>query len=426
MFQNLLKVALEYDEKYYHEYVAILVHYLQDPEFQEKICTPETLDDLIVLMLDFEARLPPEEVEAVFHELAITKTSDTPPSEETTVLLLSQLINSISGTSATNAFADRTAFNLTTSVIERTRALLTPPTKPSKPQDFNSYPSLVSACVMLGNLATSDEICIAMVSNWRIHVSLKEVLLHSTHSALLFAALGFLRHLAFPEQNRGTLGKDGVLEACQHLLTSQPTDAAVRGEVAALLGKLVTNNLDNITRVVNGTEPTCLQTLVHQSLQPATPLPSTSMKNFSIETGRTIVSILRFLGRSNTPNLNSLHGTIFSTPHIARPIARLVRQRFYLDARSEGLLGLGLMAQTTAGAKCVIAEMEEDEGLLEAIKEFAEGKDGGAEQGGQAGGRDYQNAMVLLQALQNTEGEGDGGLMERIAGLQEGLGRMMI
>jgi hypothetical protein len=38
---------------------------------------------------------------------------------------------------------------------------------------------------------------------------------------------------------------------------------------------------------------------------------------------------------------------------------------------------------------------------LEAIKEFAEGKDGGAEQQGQAAGRDYQNAMVLLQALQN-------------------------
>jgi hypothetical protein len=88
-------------------------------------------------------------------------------------------------------------------------------------------------------------------------------------------------------------------------------------------------------------------------------------------------------------------------PDIARPLARLVRQRFYADARSEGLLGLGLMAQSNEGAARVIKELKEDDGLLEAIKDFAEGKDGGVEQQDRAAGRDYQNAMVLLQALQN-------------------------
>jgi len=51
----------------------------------------------------------------------------------------------------------------------------------------------------------------------------------------------------------------------------------------------------------------------------------------------------------------------------------------------------------------VLEEIKEDAGLLDAIKEFVDGKDGGIEQQqGSTAGRDYQNAMVLLQALQNN------------------------
>ena len=87
---------------------------------------------------------------------------------------------------------------------------------------------------------------------------------------------------------------------------------------------------------------------------------------------------------------------------MARPIARLVRQRFYADARSEGLLGLGLMAQTPEGALGVANEVKADEGLLDAIKEFAgEQKSGDAQtqKSNESAGRDYQNALVLLHGL---------------------------
>jgi hypothetical protein len=412
IFADLLQVALQYDEDHYHEYVAILVHYAQDPEFQQKIATPNILDDLVVLMLDFEARLTPGEIQAVFQELAITKTEDKPPSEDTTVLLLSQLINSISSLSATDAFAQN--FTVRSPVIERIRAKLGYPTDNST--------SAVCACVMLGNLAMSDEICIDMVSIMQLHKPLRDILFFSTHSALLYAALGFLRHLAFPEANRTELGNARIIEACHNYIARQTNDPAVRGEIAALLCKLVTNNSKNIERVVmyrvgerRGEEgelplrsvsdgPTCLGDLVKQSLEPAKPLPSTSMKNFMVETARTIVAILRHLGRAGTDgalNADAVRLRMFECPHVARPLAKLVRQRFYADARSEGLLGLGLMAQSPEGAERVIEEIKEDGGLLEAIKDFAEGKDGGAEQQGQAAGRDYQNAIVLLQALQN-------------------------
>jgi hypothetical protein len=409
-FGNILQVALQYIEDHYHEYVAILVHYLQDSEFQQKVATPELLNNLIVLMLDFEARVTPEESDATFKELAISKDAEKTVSDETNVLLLAQLIGAISAMSATDAFARD--FNVRSPVVETMRAKLCAPA-------FS--PSTVCACIMLGNLAMSDEICVDMVNIMELHVTLIRILSSSNEPALLFTAAGFMRHLTFPEANRNVLADAGLIQTCTHLL--RQTDPAVRGEAAAMICKLVTNNLHNIVKVVSekvgrtvvpdthevagleaSAEPTILHQIVTQALAPSAPLPSTAMKNPAIELARSIVTILRYLGRSDTEqNVDAVRQQMLKVPLIARPVARLVRQRFYADARSEGLLGLGLMAQSPEGAALVIGEIHEDSGLLDAIKDFANGKDGGVDQqGGSAAGRDYQNAVVLLQALQNN------------------------
>jgi hypothetical protein len=313
---------------------------------------------------------------------------------------------------------------------------------------------------MLGNLAMSDEVCIDMVAIMQLHESLISILFFAKQSALLYTAAGFLRHLAFPEVNRRVLGNARLIEAC-HGLIIKSGDAAVRGEVAALLCKLVTNSPENIKRVVvdrvgerrgepgelplkSVRGPSVLEDVVKQALAPAKPLASTSMKNPLVELGRTVIAILRYIGRPNAEgNVNEFQRELVAVPNIARPLAGLMRQRFYADARSEGLLGLGLLAQSAEGAVQVIAEIKEDPKLLDAIKDFAEGKDGGAEQQGSTTGRDYQNAIVLLQALQNNwvsafskilqrgsnedkNDETDNSLRDRLVTLQEELGKLMV
>jgi hypothetical protein len=408
-FSDIVKVALDYDEDHYHEYIAILVHYLQDPEFQAKVATPELLGDLITLMFDFESRLTEEEVDAVFEELAISKTTEKTTPESTNVLLAAQLIGNISAVSATDSFAQN--FNVRSQVIETIRAKL----------NATPSPSTIAACVMLGNLAMSDEVCISMVKVMELHLPLARILSSNNKPALLYAAAGFMRHLTFPDRNRAPLGDSGLLYTCTALLKQR--DAAVRGEAAAIIGKLITGNLHNIIKVVCekvgdtvtpdehlisgievSSELTILHQIVEQALAPAGPLPSTAMKNPTIELSRSIVTILRFLGRTSTEDdVDAIREQVLNVPLVIRPLAKLVRQRFYADARTEGLLGLGLTAQTAHGAKLVIEELKEDGGLLEAIKEFAEGNEGGAEQqAASSSGRDYQNAVVLLQALQNN------------------------
>src|SRR6186713_45202 len=82
-FTQILDVSLQYDEDHYYEYAAILVHYLQDSEFQQTIATPEILDKLVDLMLDFEARLNPEEIESVFKSLSVQSDPDKLANEDT-------------------------------------------------------------------------------------------------------------------------------------------------------------------------------------------------------------------------------------------------------------------------------------------------------------------------------------------------------
>lgn len=404
IFNSVLELSLQYDEDHYHEYVAILVHYLQDPEFQQTVAISETLEKLIELLLDFEARLTPEEIQAVFQALSIQTDTEKIASEDTNILLMLQLVNSLSSISASDAFVK--TFSVRSPVVKRLR---------SKLLSLASSPSTVCACVILGNLATSDDVSIDMVDDMGLHLTLLGILSSRREPALLYAAAGFMRHLVFPEANRTVLGEAGLIETCCHLLVNK--DPSVRGEAAAILCKLVSNNFQNIEKVIYEAmpkdiapaelvgvkvppHPTIIYHIATQALVPTTPLPSTSMKNPMIEIGRTIVAILRYFGQTNSEqDIEPVARHMFKTPLVARPVARLVRQRFFAEARSEGLLGLGIMAQSHEGAVAVVEELEADNGLLEAIKEFGTSPNEEGQQVGSSLGRDHQNTLVLLHGL---------------------------
>lgn len=421
-FGNILSVAHQFDEDNYHDHVAIIAHYLQQQEFLKKVVDAEIVGDLVDLVLDYESRLEAEDIEAVLGILSTPKSPDESPSEETNILVMVQLINALAAISGSDSFIQ--TFHTHSPLIQKVVSNLRHP----KPAPFT-----VLACIILGNVATSDEASTRLVKDMNIHTPILEILSTSQIPAILYAAAGLVRHLTFPEGNRTALGDAGLIDICCNLLVKN--DPSVRGEAAAIIGKLCTNNLSNIRRVIEdsvpsgltlaqapgiGTpnQPKILDHIITQALAPAPPVPSTSMKNISIEVGRLIVSILRYLGQTQQNSVdNGLLVHLYQIPLIARPVARLVRQRFFAEPRSEGLLGLGLMAQSNAGASCVRNEIQEDPGLLEAMKELA--TEGKKEASGI--GRDRQNALVLLHGLTNNGVDGDLEQKEKIANLMTEL-----
>ncbi|KAI3330723.1 armadillo-type protein [Ustulina deusta] len=71
-----------------------------------------------------------------------------------------------------------------------------------------------AACLMLGNIARSDEKCIYLVQQRAIHKPLIDNLADPTNAdaGLLHSILSFLKNLSIPAENKPTLGNAGLLE----------------------------------------------------------------------------------------------------------------------------------------------------------------------------------------------------------------------
>ncbi|KAM0816879.1 putative UNC-45/Cro1/She4 central domain-containing protein [Seiridium cardinale] len=71
-----------------------------------------------------------------------------------------------------------------------------------------------AACLALGNIARSDEVCTALVQQSAIHRPLVVILSNpsNTDAQLLHSTLSFLKNLAIPASNKAPLGEAGLFE----------------------------------------------------------------------------------------------------------------------------------------------------------------------------------------------------------------------
>jgi Rap1 GTPase-GDP dissociation stimulator 1 len=91
---------------------------------------------------------------------------------------------------------------------------------------------------------------------------------------------------------------------------------------------------------------------------------------------------------------------MYQTPFVAKPLTQLFQQRFYAEARSEGLLGLGLVVQSHEGAMCIVDALKDDGSLLDSLKEFlTDEKKKVQSQNATHFTRDQQNVLMFLHGL---------------------------
>ncbi|KAL3441919.1 armadillo-type protein [Aspergillus insuetus] len=281
----------------------------------------------------------------------------------------------------------------------------------------------ICACVMLGNLARSDEVCIAMVRDLKMHVELIAVLnRNNARGAVLHSALGFLKNLAIASDNREYLVDVGIIPAISRLWGYE-TVPQVQLAATSITRQLIISSVGNISRLLqpaniitpssdnNTTSSTnedgggSQQTYISLLLALFTKADSTPIKT---EIGRIVASLCRTLvPKSKSNELEDrkdallLDGLFTRHSGIALPLGAMITQTQWPVVRSEGWFALALMASTEAGAEAVVHCLGEINGfaLIEQDLSAEQPREAGSETERVQWRKDRDNIVVLVQEL---------------------------
>ncbi|KAJ0422547.1 armadillo-type protein [Aspergillus carlsbadensis] len=283
----------------------------------------------------------------------------------------------------------------------------------------------ICACVMLGNLARSDEVCVAMVRDLKIHVELIAVLNSNARGAVLHSALGFLKNLAIASDNREYLVESGIIPAISRLWDYE-TVPQVQLAATSIARQLINSSVENISRLlqpvnatpssVNNTTSSTdkdgddsQQTYISLLLALFTKADSTPIKT---EIGRIVASLCRTLvpksSSSEQEDRNDallLDGLLIRHSGIALPLGAMITQTQWPVVRSEGWFALALMASTKAGAEAVVYCLGEIDGFALIEQALGAGKPGEADSEMERvqWRKDRDNIVVLVQKLLRNE-----------------------
>ncbi|KFY75619.1 hypothetical protein V499_04421 [Pseudogymnoascus sp. VKM F-103] len=326
--------------------VSSATKYLQHPRFQVALCNSMALYAALRLVLLSYSRLEDSMGEAA-----------APDEEDTKRLAVwrTEMNQVLSDISALPEFAARCPVNSTMSSYLR---------------KWLSSPQLqlqVCACIMLGNLARSDEVCEEFVQKSRIHKPLMDILTTATDSQVLYAAIGFLKNLALPARNKVELGNADLIEILPRLW-AMDTLPQIQYSAISLARQLLIGNFPNVLRIS-----------APLSADPDSPANEKSRLSVLIsifgrsdaepvrmEIARALAAVCRVLAaRTPAPGtdavtLQTRRRELFERHRdIGTPLSFLVSQTKWPVVRSEGWFVLALLARTEEGVQCVADIMHE-------------------------------------------------------------------
>jgi hypothetical protein len=264
----------------------------------------------------------------------------------------------------------------------------------------------ICACVILGNLARSDEVCQAMVNTEGIHKPLINLLKVEARGSILHSALGFLKNLAIAGGNRSKLGEAGIIAASSHLL-SYDSIPQVQFFAVSLIRQVIASSVENISRLLSSPPGDSDTEEVHRTyLSSMLALyDKTDTTPIKTETGRTVASICRTIfprAKESDARSKALSETLFRLhDKVYRPIASMITQTEWPVVRSEGWFALALMASTPQGSVAV-AECLQDEKLYQILEDTLTkevSSEGSTETERVQRAKDRDNATILLKEL---------------------------
>ncbi|KAF7712443.1 Uncharacterized protein PECH_003238 [Penicillium ucsense] len=224
----------------------------------------------------------------------------------------------------------------------------------------------ICACVILGNIARSDEVCQVMVRDLKIHEQLIAVLQNGSRGAVLHAALGFLKNLAIAGDNRVSLAEAGIIPAVSRLWAFDSVPQ-VQFSAATIARQVTIASMDNISLLLaplseDPDSPASKRAYLSLLLSLFEKTDSAPIKT---EIGRTVASICRTISpkaRDGDQTAKLLQEKLFSLHEgVARPIGAMITQTQWPVVRSEGWFALALMANNALGCRAVVDCLHNEE-----------------------------------------------------------------
>lgn len=272
----------------------------------------------------------------------------------------------------------------------------------------------ICACVMLGNLARSDEVCQVMVRDLKIHEELISVLESGSRGAVLHSALGFLKNLAIAGDNRVSLVEAGIIPALSRLWAFDSVPQ-VQFSAATIARQVTISSMENILRLLvplseDPDSPAHKRTYLSLLLSLFEKTDSAPIKT---EIGRTVASICRTVSpkaRDGDEDTKSLLEKLYTLHEgVARPIGAMITQTQWPVVRSEGWFALALMANSQSGCMAVVDCLHNEE-VAALLKKTLRGEESVVDASSESSqpnvtqvSKDRDNAFVLVQELLKNE-----------------------
>ena len=233
------------------------------------------------------------------------------------------------------------------------------------------------ACLMLGNLARSDDVCREMIARYAIHTSLISLVKTSSNPQVLHATLGFLRNLGLLTEHKEIVGRAGVIEATIRFWKADSSPQVTQAAIS-LTRQVVKDSIFNTQAM-----------LAPLSSDPESPAFSRTHLSLllllfnrtddapaKMEIARLIAAILRCVHSAGDPSIprDRLHSQLFALhPDIAQPLAMMVTQDHWPVIRSEGWFALALTARSPEGAASIDGILKQAE-LFDALQSTIRGE----------------------------------------------------
>ena len=242
-----------------------------------------------------------------------------------------------------------------------------------------SLPQLqLCSCIILGNLARSDDVCITMVSRLNLHRDLILILRASSDMQVVHSALGHLRNLALPQENKNILGDAGTIEALARFWTSESLPQ-ISHLAAGVVRQLVNGSLANVRRLLaslssDPESPAHSRTYLSLLLSVFEKSDEVTVK---LEIARVVAAILRCIHSDHNlqpPARNDILHRLYSLhDNIGTPLGKMVSQSQYPIIRSEGWFAMALIARSQEGSAAIHGAIS-DVGIFSALEATVRGE----------------------------------------------------